>query len=146
MNIVEKCVSYQVKGFYRIPHLILVLLGLEIPKEVRFQDCNLGGVHFVHRAIGTVIHPKVTFGHNVQIYQNVTIGKSHPWDAKMKEGGAYISDDAIICAGAKILFGETEIVVGKGTVIGANSVLTSSTGEYEIWAGIPAKKISDRIV
>jgi serine O-acetyltransferase len=42
------------------------------------------------------------------------------------------------------LFGESELVVGKGTVVGANAVLTQSTGEYEIWAGIPASKIGAR--
>lgn len=144
MNIVEKCLSWQVRGYYKIPHLILAFLGLEIPKDVVFQDVKLGGVHFVHRAPGTVIHPRTTFGRNVQIYQNVTIGKQRPWDAKIKEGGVYISDGAILCAGSKILFGEDMLIVGKGTIIGANSVLTKSTGENEIWAGVPAKKIGVR--
>ena len=53
-------------------------------------------------------------------------------------------DDVIICAGAKILFKENKLIVGKGTVIGANAVLTCSTGEYEIWAGILARKIGIR--
>lgn len=145
MNIVEKCIALQTRGFYRIPHLILALFGLEIPKDVSFIDKYLGGVRFVHRAPGTVLHPKVTFGRNVHIYQNVTIGKARPWDSSIKEGGAYISDDAILCAGSKILFGENTLVVGKGTIIGANSVLTQSTGENEIWAGIPARKIGSRI-
>ena len=144
MNIVDKLVSYQVRGYYRIPHIILAFLGLEIPKEVGFQDVKLGGAHFVHRAPGTVIHPKTTFGRNVQIYQNVTIGKQRPWDESVIEGGAYISDGAILCAGAKILFGEDKLIVGKGTIVGANSVLTKSTGENEIWAGVPAKRIGFR--
>lgn len=144
MNIVEKCLSWQVRGYYKIPHLILAFLGLEIPKEVVFPDIKLGGVHFVHRAPGTVIHPKTTFGKGVQIYQNVTIGKKRPWDATVKEGGAYISDGAILCAGAKILFGEETLIVGRGTIVGANSVLTKSTGENEIWAGIPARRVSSR--
>ena len=37
-----------------------------------------------------------------------------------------------------------KLVVGKGTIIGANAVLTQSTGENEIWAGIPAKLIGKR--
>lgn len=53
-------------------------------------------------------------------------------------------DDAIICAGAKLLFSDKTLIVGKGTVIGANAVLTQSTGDYEIWAGIPARKIGIR--
>ena len=46
MNIVDKLVSYQVRGYYRIPHIILAFLGLEIPKEVGFQDVKLGGGAF----------------------------------------------------------------------------------------------------
>lgn len=46
MNIVDKLVSYQLKGYYKIPHFILAFLGLEIPKEVKFQDVNLGGGTF----------------------------------------------------------------------------------------------------
>ena len=45
---------------------------------------------------------------------------------------------------AKILFGEDKLIVGKGTIVGANSVLTKSTGENEIWAGVPAKRIGFR--
>ena len=74
----------------------------------------------------------------------MTIGKQRPWDESMKEGGVYISDEAILCAGAKILFGEEALIVGKGTIVGANSVLTKSTGENEIWAGVPAKRIGFR--
>jgi acetyltransferase-like isoleucine patch superfamily enzyme len=36
------------------------------------------------------------------------------------------------------------IEVGKGAVIGAGGVVTKNIGEYEIWAGIPAKKIGIR--
>lgn len=74
----------------------------------------------------------------------MTIGKAKPWDASMQEGGCEIMDDAILCAGAKILFNEKKLIVGKGSIIGANAVLTQSTGDYEIWAGIPAKKIGIR--
>lgn len=35
---------------------------------------------------------------------------------------------------------ENVLVVGEGSIIGANAVLTCSTDKYEIWAGIPAKK------
>ena len=144
MNIIELLLSLQLRGWYRIPHFMLALLGLEIPKQVIFNDKNLGGVKFVHRSPGTILHPMTRLGKNVHIYQNVTIGKSRPWDATQKEGGCYIMDDAIICAGTKLLFSDKTLIVGKGTVIGANAVLTQSTGDYEIWAGIPARKIGIR--
>lgn len=106
---------------------------------------NGGGdsAHFVHRAPGTVIHPNTSIGKRVQIYQGVTIGKAKPWDGG-NNGCCEIKDDVILCAGAKILFKDEKLVIGRGCVIGANSVLTQSTGEYEIWAGVPAKKIGNR--
>lgn len=111
--------------------------------KVPFSD-GLGGGFFVHRAPGTVLHPKTKIGANVQIYQNVTIGKSRPWDGMQKEGGCILEDDVILCAGAKVIFSEEPLIIGRGTVVGANSVLTSSTGEYGIWAGIPARKVGNR--
>jgi serine O-acetyltransferase len=36
------------------------------------------------------------------------------------------------------------VTVGRGTVVGANAVLARSTGEWEIWAGSPAKCVGTR--
>lgn len=144
MNVVEKLVLLQQKPlFYKIAHLCLNIMGLEIPREVRFPD-GLGGVHFNHKAFGTVFHPKTELGMRVRVFQGVTIGKSKPWDKSQKEGGCLVKDDAILCAGAVILFGEEKLIIGEGTIIGANSVLTQSTGDWEIWAGAPARKVGIR--
>lgn len=143
-NIVEKLIILERGPFSRIASLLLNILGLEIPREVKFPSDGLGGVHFNHKAPGTVFHPKTEIGRRVRIFQGVTIGKSRPWDGTQKEGGCLVKDDAILCAGCKILFGEEKLIVGEGTVIGANAVLTQSTGDWEIWAGIPAKKVGLR--
>lgn len=36
------------------------------------------------------------------------------------------------------------LTIGKGAVIAAGAVVTKNVPEYEIWGGVPAKKISDR--
>lgn len=36
------------------------------------------------------------------------------------------------------------VTIGKGAVIGAGAVVTKDVPDYEIWAGVPAKKISER--
>lgn len=52
-----------------------------------------------------------------------------------------IAEDVWIGAASTIMPGVT---IQKGAVIGANSVVTKDVGPYEIWAGVPAKKIGDR--
>lgn len=97
-----------------------------------------------HGGIGVVIHPKTVIGRNVKIYQQVTIGRGDIWNATPGKEfkGVTICDDVIICAGAKIIT-SGELIIGKGCIIGANAVLSKSTGENEIWAGVPAIKIRD---
>jgi acetyltransferase-like isoleucine patch superfamily enzyme len=53
-----------------------------------------------------------------------------------------IKDDVWIGAGCIILKG---VIIGKGSVVAANSVVNCSIPEYEIWGGVPAKKIKDRL-
>ena len=146
LYLVEKALKLQNGGYYRLGHFILSLFCVEIPKEVVIK--GLGeedSVHLVHRAPGLVVHPNTIIGKRVQLYQGVTIGKKKPWESEEPEGGCEIEDDVILCAGCKVLFGREKLIVGKGTIVGANSVLLQSTGENEIWAGIPAKKVGSRI-
>lgn len=49
--------------------------------------------------------------------------------------------EACICAGAKIICNRGTLIVGENTIIAANAVLIKSTGDNEIWAGIPARMI-----
>lgn len=55
-----------------------------------------------------------------------------------------LGDDVVIFPGAKILGGHGIMRVGQGTVIAANAVLTRSTGDWEVWGGIPTRKIAVR--
>lgn len=52
-----------------------------------------------------------------------------------------IGNDVWIAAGAQILRGVT---IADGAVIGAGAIVTHDVGPYEIWAGVPAKKIGSR--
>lgn len=36
------------------------------------------------------------------------------------------------------------VTIGKGAVVGAGAVVTKNVPDYEIWAGVPAEKISER--
>lgn len=52
-----------------------------------------------------------------------------------------IGNDVWIAANAQILRG---VNVGDGAIIAAGAVVTHDVGPYEIWAGVPAKKIGQR--
>lgn len=57
------------------------------------------------------------------------------------KGGVFIDDDVWVGANAVVLDGVT---IGRGAIIGAGSVVTISVPEYEIWGGVPARKIGER--
>ncbi|HIP40407.1 MAG TPA: acyltransferase [Desulfocapsa sulfexigens] len=54
----------------------------------------------------------------------------------------YIGEDVWIHDAAIVLYQVT--VLPDGFVLGAGSVLTKNPGAYEIWAGVPARKIGNR--
>lgn len=56
--------------------------------------------------------------------------------------GVVLEDDVWLGAGVTVMPGVT---VHKGAVIGANAVVTKDVPAYEIWAGVPAVKISERL-
>jgi maltose O-acetyltransferase len=89
----------------------------------------------------------ITIGDHVVIGPNVTISSGkHPIEGKLppiitrpsNPLPIIIEDDVWIGAGAAILPG---ITLKKGTVVGANSVVTRDTEEYSVVVGAPARKV-----
>lgn len=118
------------------------LLGVEIPAAVRIGE----GLTVPHRGVGLVVHPRTVIGDRVKLYQGVTIGR---YDTYREIGESdfervVIEDDVVVGAGAVVLGGPGETRLGRGSVVGANSVLTGSTGPGEIWAGAPARRVGTR--
>lgn len=120
---------------------------VELPMIWHVSAVEVGtGLRVMHRGFGTVIHPSTKIGNNVTIYQGVTIGRGDPWVAGSESpvGGVIIEDDVVLCAGAKIICNDGILTVRRGTVVGANAVLTRSTEPRGVWAGVPARRIKDR--
>ena len=120
----------------------LALYGVEVPAAVEIGP----GLRVFHRGFGLVLHPWVTIGTGITLYNGVTVGRADPWvpqEQSLMER-VVVEDEAVLCSGAKVLCKEGVLTVGRGTVVGANAVLTRSTGPYEIWAGAPARQVGVR--
>ncbi|QQD76687.1 serine acetyltransferase [Curtobacterium sp. YC1] len=115
---------------------------MEIPAHVEIGS----GLQVMHRGFGVVLHPRTVIGNNVTIYHGVTIGRGDVWVPEVASalGGFVIHDDAIICAGAKIICARGSLTIGEGAIVGANAVVTKSVPAGEIWAGCPARRIGTR--
>jgi acetyltransferase-like isoleucine patch superfamily enzyme len=110
------------------------------------SDCSLNAYSVLYGAGCLRIGNGVRIGtHTVIIPSNHVF--SDPDELIKDQGlslkGITIEDDVWIGAGARILDG---VVIKKGTVVGAGAVVTKSTDPYSIVAGVPATKISSRLL
>ncbi|MFE6734063.1 serine O-acetyltransferase EpsC [Microbacterium sp. NPDC057741] len=104
------------------------LTGIEIhPAAV------IGRRFFIDHGMGVVIGETAEIGDDVMLYHGVTLGgrtrdagKRHPT----------LEDGVLVGAGAKIL---GPIVIGAGTAIGANAVVTKDAPADSVLTGVPAK-------
>jgi serine O-acetyltransferase len=132
--------SWPVLG--RLAYYVLKMLGVEIPRGVAVgRDFELA-----HGGVGVVVHSRSTIGNRVKMYPGVTLGRAdiHKPMAQSRFEGIVIEDDVILAPGAKVLCKEGVLVVRRGAVVGANAVLLQSTGENEVWAGVPARCVGRR--
>lgn len=81
--------------------------------------------------VGIVIGDGVVIGEDVTIYQHVTLGRAKHQIAEYP----HIEDGAVIYSGAVIL---GPVTIGKGAIIGANSVVTKDVPPHSIAFGAPA--------
>jgi acetyltransferase-like isoleucine patch superfamily enzyme len=75
---------------------------------------------------------------NHGVARSATIRSQDP-DASRR--GVTIGDDVWLGAGAVVLPG---VALGRGAVIAANAVVTHDVPAYEIWGGVPARRIGTR--
>ncbi len=132
----------QSRVFGKLAYFLLKLLGAEIPCSVKIGPDFL----LEHGGFGVVIHSHSEIGARVHIYPGVTLGRADVYRpaSQSKFEGIIVEDDVILSPGAKVLCKQGLLRIGRGTVVGANAVLLQSTGVNEIWAGAPARCISQR--
>lgn len=113
--------------FLRLLFGVYIGVGAKIGKRVTL---GYGG-------LGVVIHHRCVIEDNVRIGAGVTLGgTSGIYEVP------YIEEGCIIATGAKII---GPIVVGKGSVVGANAVVTRNVPPRTVVVGIPAKVIKENI-
>jgi serine O-acetyltransferase len=128
----------------RIAYLALKSLGVEFPRSVEWT----GPIELAHGAVGLVVHSRTRIGAGVTLMPGVVLGRSDSWNPETPQtatGRIVVGDRVTVGAGAKVLFKSgQELVLGEGTIVGANTVLLESTGPDEIWAGNPARRVGSR--
>jgi serine O-acetyltransferase len=133
-------------GLHRIAHWLfeaeLYFLARFVNHFSRFLtaiDIHPGakiGRHFFIDHGFTVIGETAEIGDNVTIYQCVTLGGTNPVDGIPGKRHPTIEDDVVIGSGAQVL---GPIIVGAGSKIGANAVVTREVPKGAVMTGIPAK-------
>ncbi|CAH7118976.1 Serine acetyltransferase [Vibrio chagasii] len=102
------------------------------------HSVNIGeNTKFAYGGISVVIHSRAVIGKRVVIGQCVTIGgRNKMYNVPI------IEDDVFIGAGARIL---GDVVIGSGSIIAPNAVVTKSVPSNTIMAGIPARATKSNI-
>jgi acetyltransferase-like isoleucine patch superfamily enzyme len=110
----------------------------------------IGDRVFIGRGCEFNIRQKITIGHNSLIASGCKfIDHDHGMNLEQPmirqtegiEKSIAIEDDVWLGFNTIVLKG---VVIGKGSIVGAGSVVTRSIPSYEVWAGVPAKRIRDR--
>jgi len=119
-------------GFKTLARFIMGLSQILTNIDIH-PGATIGRRVFIDHGIGVVIGETAIIGDDVTIYQGVTLGgvslnkgKRHPT----------IENEVVIGGGAKVL---GDITIGKGSKIGANSVVVKDVPPYSTVVGIPGK-------
>jgi serine O-acetyltransferase len=114
----------------RLSGLVDVLIRLVYSARVPATADIHPTVHFSHNALAVVITKESRIGAGCIIGTHVLLGSR--WGV---HGGPVIEEDVIIHAGAKVV---GPIRIGRGSVLGANTVVLDDVPPYSLAAGIPA--------
>lgn len=125
----------------------LPLQGHQRYKFVKRGGVNIKGACYIYRNVyfDSVAPQLITIERGVTITQGTTIlthflnpnqkGRNYKFGEVRIEEDAFIGCNTIIC---------NSVTIGKGSIVGAGSVVTKDIPPYQCWAGNPAKYIKDR--
>jgi len=108
------------------------LTGIEI-----HPGATIGRRLFIDHGMGVVIGETAVLGDDIMLYHSVTLGgKSRHGVMPGDKRHPTLGDGVTVGAGAKVL---GDIVIGAGSTIGANSVVTKDAPPHSLLVGLPAK-------
>ena len=140
-------------------------LEFNLYKYSKRHKCNLGknlnfigSLENIHIGKNTTINnyanfrftnARINIGENCLVARNVTIlTKSYILDKQqiistknMKSKEVNIGNNVLLGNNVVIMPG---VSIGDGSVVGAGSVVTKDIGNFEIWAGVPARFLRNR--
>jgi len=115
-----------------MPRLIMTVVRAFTGIEIH-PAAMIGRGLFIDHGMGVVIGETAVIGHNVTLFQGVTLGgtgkergKRHPT----------IGDNVVIGAGAKVL---GNITIGNDSMVGANAVVIRDVPAHSTVVGVPGR-------
>lgn len=121
-----------------------MLKGYHLNRMVIGDDSWIGQDCFLHSAGGIAIGRSVGVGPRVCILTS----QHRPSDPRepvlhspVEFAPVVLEDGCDIGVNATILPGVT---IGRGAIVGAGAVVNRSVPPYEVWGGVPARRIGDR--
>lgn len=104
-----------------------------------FCHVNIGGgLTVMHRGSALGSGTRIISGSNVHGH-GISCSAIDP-SAKFRRSSVVIGENAVVFAGSTILPG---VKLGKNSVVAAGAVVRESVPAYEIWGGVPARKIGE---
>ncbi len=103
------------------------------------DDCHIASANYVYLGKNVMLASKVYISDHSHGSTSVTdLSMAPKKRTMMSKGSVIIEDDVWIGEGAAILAG---VRIGRGCVVGANSVVTKSFGPYSVVGGVPAREL-----
>lgn len=145
---------FKYMSFKRIVRIFFMWLSNVLPlrghhryKLVKLGGVNIKGKCFIYRNVyfDSVAPELITIEKGATITQGTTI-LTHYLDPSQpgrhyRRGEVHIEEDAFVGCNVTIC---NSVTIGKGSIVGAGSVVTKDIPPYQCWAGNPAHYIKDR--
>jgi serine O-acetyltransferase len=127
------------KSEWRFSARLLSWLGRFLSNIDIHPGARIGNRFFIDHGAGVVIGETAEIGDDVTLYHGVTLGGTSWFPGKRHPT---LEDGVVVGAGAKIL---GPITIGRGTRVGANSVVIESTPPEVTVVGIPARLVRPQL-